>query len=170
VRRIVPIGRSQRPLPDQDEAVETLLGAVNLIIGHVQTHVRRIVLVIDGLDWIRGDDRQLAHFSGGRAREFTKLTREVAERAWSEDVAQLSSTLVEQVLADARRECERGLHAGHAVLLRQVLEDPDRLPDNPDALKLIESARLLPFDNDAPWFSPHPLLRMRFLRDAGSTG
>ncbi len=257
VRRIIPIGRSKRPLPDQDEAVETLLGAVNLIIGHVQTHHRRIVLVIDGLDWIRGDERQLAlfdrsellgrlacpalicapytllsslrarnlrrfdrfvlanepvldrndidrsgpgvaffadiyarrtgdlggadlvppdvverlaYYSGGRAREFTKLTREVAERAWSDDVTQVSSALIDEVIADARKECERGLHAGHAALLRQVLADPVRLPEDPEALKLIESARLLPFDNDAQWFSPHPLLRMRFLRDAGSTG
>lgn len=257
VRRIVPIGRSKKSLPDQDEAVETLLGAVNLLIGHVQTHHRRIVLVIDGLDWIRGDERQLAlfdrsellgrlacpalicapytllsslrarnlrrfdrfvlanepvldrgdidkpgpgvaffqeiyakrtfdldgagllpgdlierlaYYSGGRAREFTKLTREVAERAWSEDAAQASPMLVDEVIADARKECERGLHAGHATLLRQALADPLRLPENPEALKLIESARLLPFDNDAQWFSPHPLLRMRFLRDAGSTG
>ena len=113
---------------------------------------------------------RLAYYSGGRAREFTKLTREVAERAWSEDAAQASPMLVDEVIADARKECERGLHAGHATLLRQALADPLRLPENPEALKLIESARLLPFDNDAQWFSPHPLLRMRFLRDAGSTG
>ena len=62
VRRIVPIGRSRKALPDQDEAMETVLGAVNLLIGHVQSHHRRIVLVIDGLDWIREDGRQLALF------------------------------------------------------------------------------------------------------------
>lgn len=254
VRRIVPIGRSRKALPDQDEAMETVLGAVNLLIGHVQSHHRRIVLVIDGLDWIREDGRQLAlfdrsellgrlacpalvcapynllssaqarnlrrfdsfvlanepvldrerpeepgpgvpffvdiyrrrtadlggpdliplrflerlaHFSGGRARDFTKLVREVAERAWSDDVAEPSEELIEQVLGDARKECERGLHAGHAEVLRRVLLDPVRLPDDPETPKLIAWARLLPFDNDAPWFSPHPLLRKRFLASPG---
>ncbi|MFO0592112.1 MAG: AAA family ATPase [Polyangiaceae bacterium] len=257
VRRIVPIGRSQKSLPDQDEAVETLLGAVNLIIGHVQMNARRVVLVIDGLDWIRGEERQLAlfdrsellgrlacpalicapytllsstrarnlrrfdpfvlanepvldrgnleqdgpgvtffrevyerrtrdidggfliadelvrelaYFSGGRAREFTKLVREVAERAFSDGLEKATQQLVEEVIADARRECERGLHAGHAEVLRRVREDPARLPESPEALKLIENARLLPFDNDAPWFAPHPLLLKRFLRETGSTG
>lgn len=93
--------------------------------------------------------------------------REVAERAWSDDVAEPSEELIEQVLGDARKECERGLHAGHAEVLRRVLLDPVRLPDDPETPKLIAWACLLPFDNDAPWFSPHPLLRKRFLASPG---
>lgn len=256
IRRVVPIGRSRKNLPDQDEAMETVLDAVNLLIGHVQTHHRRIVLVIDGLDWIREEERQLAlfdrsellgrlacpallcapymllssprarnlrrfdrfvlanepvldredyrrpgpgvafflevyrrrtadlkepapiseellsriaYFSGGRARDFTKLVREVAERAWSYDAPEATATLVDEVIADARKDCERGLHAGHARVLREVMADPLRLPEDPLHARLIEWARLLPFDNDTPWFFPHPLLWDRFLRDAGST-
>jgi hypothetical protein len=256
VRRVVPIGRSKKTLPDQDEAMETVLDAVNLVIAHVHTHHRRIVLVIDGLDWIREEDRQLAlfdrsellgrlacpallcapytllssplarnlrrfdqfvlanepvldrtdhlrqgpgvaffldvyrlrtsdlrgepliseellsrlaYFSGGRARDFTKLVRELAERGWSDDVAQATPALVDEVLGDARKDCERGLHAGHARVLREVMADPFRLPEDPLQARLIEWARLLPFDNDTPWFYPHPLLWDRFLRDAGST-
>lgn len=256
VRRVVPIGRSKKPLPDQDEAMETVLDAVNLLIGHVQTYHRRIVLVIDGLDWIRDEDRQLALFdrsellgrlacpalvcapytllssprarnlrrfdrfvlanepvldradhrrqgpgvaffldvyrrrtgdlgappliseellsriaylSGGRARDFTKLVRELAERAWSDDAPEATPALVDEVIADARKDCERGLHAGHARVLREVMADPFRLPEDPLHSRLIEWARLLPFDNDTPWFYPHPLLWDRFLRDAGST-
>jgi hypothetical protein len=256
VRRVVPIGRSVKKLPDQDEAMETVLDAVNLLIGHVQTHYRRIVLVIDGLDWIREESQQLALFdrsellgrlacpallcapytllsspgarnlrrfdrfvlanepvldranyrqmgpgvafflevyrrrtsdlpdppllsegllsrmaylSGGRARDFTKLVRELAERAWSADAPQATEALVDEVIADARKDCERGLHAGHARVLRAVMADPVRLPEDALHTRLIEWARLLPFDNDTPWFFPHPLLWDRFLRDAGST-
>lgn len=256
VRRVVPIGRSKKALPDQDEAMETVLDAVNLVIAHVQTHHRRIVLVIDGLDWVRDEARQLALFarsellgrlacpalicapysllsslrarnlprfgtfvlanepviertnhlhhgpgvaffldvyrrrtgdlggpplisdellshiaylSGGRARDFTKLLRELAERAYSDDVPEATAALVDEVIADARKECERGLHAGHARVLREVMADPLRLPEDSLHVSLIAEARLLPFDNQTRWYYPHPLLWDRFLRDAGST-
>jgi len=256
VRRIVPIGRSKKVLPDQDEAMESVLDAVNLVIGYVQTKIRRIVLVIDGLDWIREEERQLALFdrsemlgrlvcpalicapysllsslrarnlrrfgtfvlanepvidrtdhlkhgpgvaffldvyrrrtsdlggapliskellekiaylSGGRARDFTKLLRELAERAHADDVPEATVALVDEVIADARKLCERGLHAGHARVLREVMADPLRLPEDPLHTTLIAEARLLPFDNQTRWYYPHPLLWDRFLRDAGST-
>jgi hypothetical protein len=73
------------------------------------------------------------------------------------------------VIREARKDCERGLHAGHARVLREVMADPLRLPEDPLQAPLIAWARLLPFDNDIPWFYPHPLLWDRFLRDAGST-
>lgn len=255
VRRIIPIGLTKKTLPDQNEALESLIGSVNLIIGHVQTHHRRVLLVIDGLDWVRDEERQLAlfdrsellgrlacpavicapytllssprarnlrrfndfvlanepvldreqpdhigpgvvffeevyhlrtadlgapeliapellrrlaYFSGGRARDFTKLVRELAERGLAEELPGATAAAVEDVIAEAQKACQRGLHAGHARVLRQAMADPYRLPEDPLAQRLIEWARLLPFDNETPWFHPHPLLRKRFLSQAGS--
>lgn len=62
VRWSVPIGRGQRSLPDQDANMQTLLGAVNVIIGHVQQHFRRVLFLIDGLDRIRDFERARALF------------------------------------------------------------------------------------------------------------
>ena len=57
VRWQLPIGRGQRSLPDQDAQMQTLLAAVNVIIGHVQQQFRRVLFLIDGLDRIRDFDR-----------------------------------------------------------------------------------------------------------------
>jgi hypothetical protein len=113
---------------------------------------------------------RLAYFSGGRARDFTKLVRELAERGLAEELPHATAAAVEDVISEAQKACERGLHAGHARVLRQAMADPYRLPEDPLAQRLIEWARLLPFDNERPWFHPHPLLRKRFLSQAGSPG
>lgn len=60
LKKTVPIGRSRKSLPDQDEASQTLLGAVNVLIGHVQHSHRPILLIIDGLDRIREEERALS--------------------------------------------------------------------------------------------------------------
>lgn len=60
VKWAIPIGRSKRPLADQEADVQTLVACVNTIIGLVQQRGNRVLLVIDGLDRIR---------EFGRARE-----------------------------------------------------------------------------------------------------
>jgi hypothetical protein len=258
IRRMVPIGRSQSTLPDQDEAMQTLLGAVNVLVGHVQHNHRRIVLLIDGLDRIRDEERaldlflrsellgqvacptvvcapfalrsapsaasiqrfdtfvlanepvldrahperhgpgvpffadmyrlrtedlgaagalgpemlaRLAYVSGGRARDFVRLVRGVAERAWTEDVTTATPAIVEEVIDEARRDRERGLDVGHMAVLRAVMEHPLRqLPSDALARKLLDWGHLLPYPNESEWYDPHPLLTLHLLREPGSTG
>jgi hypothetical protein len=58
----LPIGRSQRRLTDQDDQVQSLLGAVNVIIGHVQSKAHRMLVLVDGLDRILDFERAEALF------------------------------------------------------------------------------------------------------------
>jgi hypothetical protein len=58
----LPLGRSEKALPDQDRQVQDLLGAVNLLLGEVQSKHRKVLLVIDGLDRIRDLPRSKALF------------------------------------------------------------------------------------------------------------
>ncbi|WP_437729823.1 hypothetical protein [Sorangium sp. So ce1335] len=258
IRRMVPIGRSGRTLPDQDEAMQTLLGAVNVLVGHMQQHHRRVLLLIDGLDRIRDEERalglflrsellsqiacptvlcapfalrsapvgaaiprfdtvvlanepvldkahpdrmgegvpffvemyrrrtqdlpapdameqgsleRLAYVSGGRARDFVKLVRGVAERAWTADVTTATAEIVEDAVDEARRDRERGLDVGHLGVLRAVMADVQRqLPEDARARQLLDWGHLLPYPNESEWYYPHPLLTLHLLRAPGSTG
>jgi len=49
----LPLGRSEKTVPDQERQVQELLGAVNLLLGEVQQKHRKVLLIIDGLDRIR---------------------------------------------------------------------------------------------------------------------
>ncbi|MEZ4302503.1 MAG: hypothetical protein R3B70_46675 [Polyangiaceae bacterium] len=49
----VPLGRRPRVLRDSDSAARTVLQCVNTLIGLVQQHARPVLLVMDGLDFIR---------------------------------------------------------------------------------------------------------------------
>ncbi|HYO70192.1 MAG TPA: AAA family ATPase [Archangium sp.] len=53
----LPMGRSEKLLPDQDRQVQDLLGAVNLLLGEVQQKHRKVLLIVDGLDRIRDQPR-----------------------------------------------------------------------------------------------------------------
>lgn len=255
---MVPIGRSKNTLPDQDEVMQTLLGAVNVLIGHVQQRHQRILLLIDGLDRIRDEDRalslflrsellgqlacptivcapfalrsapgaaaiprfdtvvlanepvlrkaepelpgpgisffvemyrlrtqdlppedaiphdllkRLAYVSGGRARDFVKLVRSVAERTWTADTASPTPEMVEDAIDEARRDRERGLDVGHISVLEAVMADPLRqLPQDARARKLLDWGHLLPYPNESEWYYPHPLLTLHLLRRPGSNG
>jgi hypothetical protein len=253
----ISLGRSKNSLPDQDADVQTLLGAVNRILGFVQTKLRRVLLVIDGLDRILDFDRaealflrseiiaqlacrlvvagpfalhshpakgtvarftkncvvfnepvmqkgnesvhgrgvdffcevfcrrvadlgapdlvpaalleKLAYFSGGRARDFIKLIRGVAEQACIDDVDQASPQLVQRVLDEARRLLETGLHTGHIKVLESVAADPKRrLPAGNEAQDLLGYGKLLPYPNDSEWFYPHPLLTLHLVQTSPS--
>ena len=257
VRSILSIGRSKNTLPDQDEAMQTLLGAVNVLIGHVQTQHQPIVLIIDGLDRIRDEERALAlflksellgqlgcrtiicapfalrsapvaaaiprfetvvlanepvlekahperhgrgvkffaemyrlrtqdlkqtafepellervaYYSGGKARDFVKLVRSVAERVYAANIAGPTPAMVEEAIDEARRERERGLDVGQIGVLEKVMANPLRqLPEDSRARKLLDWGHLLPYPNESEWYYPHPLLTLHLLRKPGSPG
>ncbi len=261
VKWSLPVGRSKHRLPDQDDHVQSLLGAVNLIVGFIQTKLRRVLLVIDGLDRIldfepaealflrseliaqlacrlvvagpfalhshpakgavprfskncvvfnepvmrKGHEseqgpgvdffcdvfrrrvtdlhapdlvpeellRRLAYYSGGRARDFVRLIRALAEQGWIDDAHQATAPLVDRVLDEARRLLETGLDAGHVKMLEEAAADPRRLiPEDPRARALLDYGKLLPYPNETEWYFPHPLLTMHMVRTspAGSPG
>ncbi len=254
----LPVGRTQRDLPDQEPEVQTMLGCVNVLIGVTQSMVRRVLFVIDGLDRIRDIGRakalfvdshmisqlacpsivcgpfalrhhpsttairgfnhltvlvnepvlshsnpalpgpgveffrevfarrvndfagpalvpepllvELAYRSGGRARDFVRFIRVLAEKAWQADVDVATEALVRKVLDDMRRQREMGLHKGHIRLLEEVMADPEhRFPEGPLAQELFTYGTLLPYPNESEWFYPHPLLTMHLVKAPGST-
>lgn len=258
---MLPIGRGTQTLPDQDPNMQTLLGAVNVIIGYVQTKFRRVLFVIDGLDRIKSFERatalflrseliaqlacrvvvcgpfalrshpaasaiprfskiavlvnepvmkkdqptqpgpgvpffcelyrkrtadlgaedlltdeqleRLAYFSGGRARDFVKSIRMLAEAGWTDDADRATAPLVARVLNEARLLLEMGLDAGHIGVLEATAADPlRRLPADPRARDLLSYGQLLPYPNDSEWYYPHPLLTMHLVRTnpPGSSG
>lgn len=258
----LPLGRSEKALPDQDRQVQELLGAVNLLLGEVQSKHRKVLLVIDGLDRIRDLPRakalfvesqllsqlvcplvvcgpfalrhdlatagvrgfkadalvnepvlkhdepshpgpgvdffrelyahrvkdlgkeaqelvgpeqlgELAYRSGGRARDFVRFIRSLAELAWDQDAQTATPALVKQVLDEWRLRQETGLHKGHIQLLQDVMTDPEhRLPPGDLAYELLDYQHLLPYPNNPEWYYPHPLLTMHLVRppQTGSEG
>ncbi len=58
----LPLGRGKQAPPDQERHVQELLGAINLLVGEVQSKHRRVLFVIDGLDRIRDLERAKALF------------------------------------------------------------------------------------------------------------
>ncbi len=250
----LPLGRSQKSLPDQDSHVQRLLACVNTLIGHIQASHRRVLFVIDGLDRIRDIKRakelfvdshliaqlacrvvicapfalrhhlstatargfevlvlsnepvlrhddptqpgdgvhffrelferrvadlaaeeprlisqelleKLAYYSGGRARDFVRFIRELAQDAWLADVPSATDELVRQVLDRQRRTLENGLNDGHIQLLEGIANAPKhRLPSNPLFEDLLNYNRLLPYPNESEWYYPHPLLMMHLVR------
>lgn len=252
---MLPVGRSQRKLPDQDDQLQSLLGAVNLIVGFVQTKLRKVLLIIDGLDRILDFDRaealflrseliaqlecrlvvtgpfalhshpakgavprfskncmvfnepvilkgnegahgagvgffcdvfrrriedlraadlvpdellrRLAYYSGGRARDFIRLIRALAEQAWIDDAPEANEALVARVLDEARRLLESGLDKGHIAVLSGVAKDPlHQLPEDSRARELLDYGKLLPYPNESEWYYPHPLLTMHLVPTA----
>ncbi|MCC6559694.1 MAG: hypothetical protein IT372_42805, partial [Polyangiaceae bacterium] len=261
VKWALPVGRAARQLPDQDSEMQGLLAAVNVIIGFVQSKLRRILLVIDGLDKIfqpeqaealflrssmiaqlacrvvvsgpfvlrsnpaaaavprfskicvlcnepvllKGEEnvhgsgvpffcelykrritdldatgiisddllKRLAYYSGGRARDFVKSIRMVAERGWIEDAPQATPAIVDRVLDEARQLLETGLDTGHIEVLEKIAADPlHRLPADNRARELLDYGQLLPYPNESEWYYPHPLLTLHLVRAnrAGSNG
>ncbi|WP_224366620.1 hypothetical protein [Hyalangium versicolor] len=254
----LPLGRSEKPLPDQDRRVQDLLGAVNLLVGEVQSKHRKVVFVIDGLDRIRDVERakalfvesqllsqldcpvvvcgpfalrhhlatagvrgfkpmalvnepvldhdhperpgkgveffcemyaqrvkdlgaqvqglvsrellvELAYRSGGRARDFVRFIRSLAEVGWDRDAPAATLEAVKQVLDEWRLRQETGLNTGHIQLLEEVAKDPmHRLPANALAHELLNYQHLLPYPNDSEWYYPHPLLTMHLVRTSPS--
>lgn len=57
-----PIGIGGHSLPDQDAAMQSLLGSVNRLLGTFQTRALPVLFIVDGLDRIRSRERALALF------------------------------------------------------------------------------------------------------------
>jgi len=108
--------------------------------------------------------RELAYRSGGRARDFIRFIRSLAEVGWDQDAPTATPELVGQVLDEWRRRKETGLTSEHIQLLEKVMRDPEhRLPLSELASELLDSQHLLAYPNDSEWYYPHPLLTMRLL-------
>jgi hypothetical protein len=117
---------------------------------------------------------RLAFYCGGRARDFVKLIRLVAQEAWIADVDTATGDIVEFAINEERALLEHGMHRGYSNVLEAVMDDPDhQLPHcGLEVLELLTQSRLLPYPapDHSEWFYPHPLL-MRYLhRNTGSTG
>jgi hypothetical protein len=254
----LPIGQAARSKPDQDDEMQTLLNAANVIIGHVQSKATRILLLIDGLDRItelnraqalfiesemiaqlecrlvvsgpfalrsspaasavprfsevtplvnepvmdQADPRKpgpgisffcelfrrrvadlgapdligqaeidrLAYYCGGRARDFVRIIRMVAEQAWLDDLHGATDAVVHKVLDKMRRLLETGLDLGHIRVLERIMTDPQhRIPDDGKARELLAYGQLLPYPNESEWYYPHPLLTVHLLKPNGSS-
>lgn len=116
---------------------------------------------------------ELAYYSGGRARDFVKLIRALAEQAWLDDALQATEAVVAGVLDSCRRLLETGLDDGHIKVLEGVMADPrHRIPSDAKARELLTYGQLLPYPNESEWYYPHPLLTKHLIRpsDGSSTG
>jgi hypothetical protein len=102
---------------------------------------------------------QLAYYSGGRAREFMRLVRQVALEHIFENADASRDELIDRVLREHRLGIERGLHVSHIDILRSVKNDPlHRCPDGDLVWELVRSEVLLPYPDGSPWYYPHPVL------------
>ncbi len=249
----VPVGQAKKQKADQDSEMQSLLHAVNAIIGYVQSKASRILLMIDGLDRINELERaealflrsemiaqlecrmivtgpfslrshpaagaiprfrkilplvnepvmrkdepakpgpgvpffcdlyrrrihdlnapdlipqeileRLAYYSGGRARDFVKSIRAIAEQAWLDDSLTVDMALVNRVIDEARRLLETGLDEAHIDVLERIMKNPlHRLPGDGKARDLLTYGHLLPYPNESEWYYPHPLLLMHLLK------
>lgn len=108
---------------------------------------------------------RLAHFSGGRARDFVRLIRDVADRSYDADLAVVDADLVDKCIDDYRRVMELGITRADVDLLAEVARDPDHLlPGNPRTSDLLGRFLLLPYPNESEWYFPHPLLTLKLVR------
>jgi len=113
---------------------------------------------------------RLAFYSGGRARDFVKMVRMVAQAAWQADAEAATEEIIESVIDDERRLLETGMHRGHIDVLEAVMRDPDhRLTKDDLVWELLTLSRLLPYPDHSEWFYPHPLLTLHLLSPTGST-
>ena len=248
----VALGQAARRRPDQDAEMQSLLHAVNAIVGYVKLKAKRVLLVIDGLDRIAELERaealflrsemiaqlecrlivagpfslrshlaaaaiprfsdvtplvnepvmdkhepskfgpgvaffsevfrrrtedlgvvdlvsqplldRLAYYSGGRARDFVKSIRALAEQAYLDDAPHATAPLVDKVLDKMRRLLETGLDEDHIGILEQVMKSPlHRLPGNEKARELLTYGQLLQYQDETEWYYPNPLLLMHML-------
>jgi hypothetical protein len=108
---------------------------------------------------------RLAYYSGGRARDFVRLIRMVAERASDRGLGTADAQAVDDAIDERRRLMESGLDRGIIDVLRSVMVDPEHvLPDYEGVEALLDQFALLPYPNQSEWYYPHPLLTMRRVR------
>lgn len=115
---------------------------------------------------------RLAYYSGGRARDFVRMIRMLAERMLLDRAKAVGAAQVEAVLDEARRLRETGLNRKHIKVLTDLARDASRqMPDEPVAWDLLQWECILPYPDGSEWFFPHPLLTMNLLKrwQPGST-
>lgn len=99
----------------------------------------------------------LAFWSGGRVREFVRLVNDALFEALGSGRA--DAAVAAAVLDHHRRTLEVDLHRGHYAALEALVRDPQQqLPGSDDALFLLRTHRILPFQDAGTWYWPHPLL------------
>lgn len=114
---------------------------------------------------------RLAWASGGLPRHFCRLVRDVAEWGYRRGADSVPGEVVEAVLDQHRRDLEDGMTREEFHLLRAVMDDPDHArPAGSLADDLLAEHRLVPYPDGSTWYYPHPLLTLRRLRPAPSTG
>lgn len=103
--------------------------------------------------------RRLARWSGGRVRDFIEFIRAAAGHAYSGGYDHIPEDIVDVVLDKRRRLLESGLFADDVEALRSVRDRPFAAPKRSAAvLRMLITARLLPYPNDSAWLYPHPLI------------
>ncbi|MCG8420562.1 MAG: hypothetical protein MJE77_21715 [Proteobacteria bacterium] len=108
--------------------------------------------------------RKLAYYSGGRGRDFVRLIRMAAEKAWDRELDASDENLIDHCIDERRRTVELGLDRGRIDVLRSVVNDLDhRLPDDSRAAELLDQQLLLPYPNESEWYFPHPLLTLKMV-------
>jgi len=114
---------------------------------------------------------RIAWASGGRAREFVRMVRMVAERSYDASVDATTPAIVDDVIDARRRTYELGINQRHLSLLRDVHGDPSGdLPDDSDEVtQMLDRYWLLPYPNESAWYAPNPLLMLRKLRGSGGS-
>ena len=111
---------------------------------------------------------ELAYYSGGRARDFIRLVRMCAERAWDRAVPRVDRPIIDACIDERRRLMEMSLNRGHIQVLQEVMRDPQHLlPENELVEELLDQWCLLPFPNESEWYYPHPLLTLKLVPITG---
>jgi len=106
----------------------------------------------------------LAYYSGGRARDFIRLIRDVADRAVEADIPSITAPLVDECIDERRRVIELGITRADVDLLQAVEQDEKHLlPSDPRVADLLNRWLLLPYPNESEWYFPHPLLTINFV-------
>ncbi|MFN3199666.1 MAG: hypothetical protein ACE366_14770 [Bradymonadia bacterium] len=253
----VQVGRRAK-VQEQDEKVQTLLNAVNALLGDLNAQGKRVACFIDGLDRVRALDTvehlftestllghlncatvmtgpilirreglggalrqfkvqvlsnvpvldreaplsgvttngshffrkawsartqdgdlshaipeplldQLAWASGGRARNFMRMIREVVQESYSAQLDVTTQDIIEAVIDQQRRDLEMGINLGHLELLKKVVLNKGQLPEDERILDLLKRFWLLPYPNESEWYYPNPLLLLVKLKDALNT-
>lgn len=108
--------------------------------------------------------RRLVWASGGHARSFARLARQLALTCDSAEVAVAEARHVEAAIDKQRKLWESGLTRAHREVLREVIADPSVAPASTLSYELLEMERLLPYPNRSEWYYPHALLTLEFLR------
>lgn len=115
--------------------------------------------------------RRAARFSGGRTRSFQRIVRDLAEAAYAARSPTVDRAWLDTVLNGMRLELEEGITRADLALLRQVMDDPRRLPDERDRYTdLLERFLLYPYPNQSTWYYPNPLLMLGPLLGPSASG